>query len=86
LDLLLIVVESDKTGRVDMKRILENTPSNQAKSPHRRWQPGEPFPKNLQVNAHKALERNAAAQEREQQRQRFMQPRRADRGDRREAA
>jgi hypothetical protein len=50
-----------------------------------RWSPGEPLQKDHKVDAWAALQRNAAAYEREQHRQRFTQPRRTHRGDRREA-
>ena len=48
----------------------------------RRWRPGQPIPRDYAPNPHEALERHAAADERELERRRFndrRQPRPADR-------
>ncbi len=61
---------------------------NEKDQPHplRRWQPGEPLPKNYAPNPHTALERHAEVAELDEQRRRFNDRRQSRPADRKEAA
>jgi len=63
----------------------ENSENDQPR-PLRRWQPGEPIPKDYDPCPLAALERHAAAAEMEEQRRRFNGRRQPRPADRKEAA